>query len=319
MLFINLFTYVLGGGLMLSRKLKIGNTIGVICPASGQDRDTIDKKIMVLENLGFNVKLGSHIYDINGYLAGSDENRCDDLMTMFTDDSVDMIMCFRGGYGSMRILNNIDFKVIKKNPKIFIGYSDITALLNAIYFKTNLITFHGPMVGSNLEGSTLTSFMETFTTNNKLLTIGNPENIPMKTFGNGCATGIIVGGNLSIICATLNTPYAIDFRDKILFIEEVNEEPYSLDRMLCQLTLANKLSQCKGFILGQFKNCNNSNGDKKLTLENVLDKYIFSLNKPTIYNFMSGHDTPKLTLPIGAKCTLDVKSPCIKILESVVK
>lgn len=301
---------------MLAKKLKFGDTIGVICPASGDEKEKITSKIELLKSLGFNVKIGEHVYDKYGYLAGKDIDRAFDINSAFQDPSIDAIMCYRGGYGTMRMLPYVNFNLLKSNPKIFIGYSDITTLLNHVYRKNNLITFHGPMANSELKDDTLKSLLDTLMNGDKPFSIKNPDNTQLKSYGSKSVSGIIVGGNLSLICATIGTPYEINFKDKILFIEEISEEPYSIDRMLCQLTLSNKLQQCAGFILGQFKDCSNG---KELSLECVLDHYIFSLNKPVIYNFMCGHNTPNLTLPIGAKATLDISGHVIEILEPIVK
>ncbi|GAA0684672.1 MULTISPECIES: S66 peptidase family protein [Clostridium] len=301
---------------MLAKKLKFGDTIGVICPASGDEKEKITSKIELLKSLGFNVKIGEHVYDKYGYLAGKDIDRAFDINSAFQDPSIDAIMCYRGGYGTMRMLPYVNFNLLKSNPKIFIGYSDITTLLNHVYRKNNLITFHGPMANSELKDDTLKSLLDTLMNGDKPFSIKNPDNTQLKSYGSKSVSGIIVGGNLSLICATIGTPYEINFKDKILFIEEISEEPYSIDRMLCQLTLSNKLQQCAGFILGQFKDCSNG---KELSLECVLEHYIFSLNKPVIYNFMCGHNTPNLTLPIGAKATLDISGHVIEILEPIVK
>ena len=301
---------------MLAKKLKFGDTIGVICPASGDEKEKITSKIELLKSLGFNVKIGEHVYDKYGYLAGKDIDRAFDINSAFQDPAIDAIMCYRGGYGTMRMLPYVNFNLLKSNPKIFIGYSDITTLLNHVYRKNNLITFHGPMANSELKDDTLKSLLDTLMNGDKPFSIKNPDNTQLKSYGSKSVSGIIVGGNLSLICATIGTPYEINFKDKILFIEEISEEPYSIDRMLCQLTLSNKLQQCAGFILGQFKDCSNG---KELSLECVLEHYIFSLNKPVIYNFMCGHNTPNLTLPIGAKATLDISGHVIEILEPIVK
>ena len=301
---------------MLAKKLKFGDTIGVICPASGDEKEKITSKIELLKSLGFNVKIGEHVYDKYGYLAGKDIDRAFDINSAFQDPSIDAIMCYRGGYGTMRMLPYVNFNLLKSNPIIFIGYSDITTLLNHVYRKNNLITFHGPMANSELKDDTLKSLLDTLMNGDKPFSIKNPDNTQLKSYGSKSVSGIIVGGNLSLICATIGTPYEINFKDKILFIEEISEEPYSIDRMLCQLTLSNKLQQCAGFILGQFKDCSNG---KELSLECVLEHYIFSLNKPVIYNFMCGHNTPNLTLPIGAKATLDISGHVIEILEPIVK
>lgn len=305
---------------MIANKLLPGDTIGIVSPASPEDRNIIDKGIKYLETLGFKIKLGKSIYSKTGFLAGSDEERAMDLINMFLDPQVSMILCIRGGYGAMRILPYLDFDIIKKNPKIFMGYSDITTLLNTIYQRTGLITFHGPMVTSNLsEKYTLNSFLETITKSISPYTLNNPYYLPVECSVRGISEGCIVGGNLCLLCSTLGTPYEIDTKDKILFLEEISEAPYKIDRMLTQLNLSGKLSQCSGFILGQFKDCSLSNYNKSFTLDEILETQIFSLKKPTINHVMSGHSYPKLTIPIGAKVRIDSTLGKIVYLDPVVK
>lgn len=305
---------------MLGKKLKIGDTIGIVSPASFEDLEGIKKSIKLLKNLGFNIKEGNHIQDKWGYLAGKDENRAQDLMNMFLDDNIDMILCARGGYGTMRILPLLDFNLINQNPKIFAGFSDITTLLNTIALKCNMTTFHSPMCTSDLyDEITLKSFLDTLMFGDKEYIIENPKNIPTHHFSDLSVEGKLVGGNLCLICSTLGTPFELDTKDKILFIEDVGEEPYKIDRMLTQLTLSGKLQHCSGIILGQFTDCKLPHYDRSLTLEEVIEDRILSLNKPTITNFQSGHSYPKLTLPIGAAVRMDCKNGVINVLEPVVK
>lgn len=301
------------------KKLKKGDTIGLVSPAGPEDPKAIKKGIEFLKSLGFNIKEGKHLYDKEKYLAGSDIDRATDLMDMFKDTDVDMILCVRGGYGTMRILPLLDFDIIKKNPKIFMGFSDITTLLNMIAQKSNIITFHGPMGSSSLdEKYTLESFLNMLTNCKSEFKIDNPKDFDIKEEVAGYAEGEIVGGNLCLICSTLGTPYEIDFKNKILFIEEIGEAPYKIDRMLTQLLLCNKLQECSGFILGQFKGCELSNYERSFKLDEVIRDRILSLGKPTLSNIMSGHDYPKLTIPIGCKCLLDTYAKSIKIIEPVV-
>lgn len=304
---------------MIGKKLNFGDTIGVISPASPEYPDKIKLKIDGLKKLGFNVKEGSHLYDMDGHLAGSDKDRAFDLMDMFLDPTVDIIMCFRGGYGSMRLLPLIDFKRLHSINKIFLGYSDITTLLNTFYFKNNLITFHGPMVNSDLDNiATLNSFTQTLMQGTSPYSIYNPSSIEIDSHGASSTSGILVGGNLSMICSTIGTPYEIDFNNKILFIEDIDEPPYSIDRLLTQLLLSGKLSSCRGFILGHFKGCDSIDNPKSQRLIEVIEDRILSLNKPTLLNIASGHDNPNLLLPIGANVELDVNKKCIHVLEPVV-
>lgn len=307
------------GDNLIGKKLKLEDTIGIIAPSSPEKPEAIKKAIDFFTGKGFKIKLGKHVYDKRGFLAGKDEDRAEDIMDMFKNKDVDIILCARGGYGSMRTLPYIDFDVIKNNPKIFIGFSDITSFLNSFYSRAGLITFHGPMFTSNFEDNyTVESFFNTIMKGTAPYEISNPPEIQLNCAVKGNAKGHLVGGNLSLISNTLGTPYEVDFKNNILFIEDVHEEPYALDRMLTHLELSGKLNECSGFILGQFKNCTLPHYKRSLTLDEVFQDKILSLNKPTLTNFMSGHDYPKLTLPIGAYALMDANKGTIKINEAVV-
>ncbi|WP_123052622.1 LD-carboxypeptidase [Clostridium sp. JN-1] len=306
---------------MIAKRLKKGGTIGLIAPSSPESYDKIKSSIELFKSLGFKIKEGKHISDKWGYLAGNDEDRAHDFNDMFLDDTVDMVLCIRGGYGTMRILSMIDFNLVKEHPKIFAGFSDITTLLNIISSKCNLVTFHSPMCTSNfLDKATSESFFNTIMNGYENYTIKNPENFPAEYKSNVPeVSGQLVGGNLSLISSTMGTPYEIDTKDKILFIEDVGEDPYKIDRMLTQLLLDNKLQECKAFVLGQFTRCTLPHYERSLTLEEVLEDRLLSLNKPTLINLQSGHSYPRLTIPIGAKVVVNFKSGFIKTLEPVVK
>ncbi|WP_446898223.1 S66 peptidase family protein [Clostridium sp. LBM24168] len=311
---------------MLGKRLQKGDTIGLVSPSGPMKSEDIKDSINFLKQLGFNVKEGKHIYDKWGYLAGKDKDRAQDLMDMFSDNNIDMILCIRGGYGAMRILPLIDFNIIKNNPKIFSGFSDITILINNIYSKCNIITFHSPMCNSNFQDKiTLESFINTLTYGYKPFKIQNADGktdgyLNSSTYFNGnSASGILVGGNLSLITSTIGTPYELDTKNKILFIEDVDERPYQIDRMLTQLILSGKLQECNGIILGQFENCKLPNYRSSLTLDEVFKDRLINLDKPIIVNFQCGHSYPRLTIPIGAHVKIDCKEQTIDVLEPVVK
>lgn len=304
---------------MLGKKLYKGATIGLVSPASPESPDKIKKCIETLTEMGYKVKEGRHVHDKLGYLAGSDEHRAEDLIDMFTDDEVNMILCIRGGYGTMRLLPLLDFSIIRNNPKIFAGFSDITTLLNCFNTRCGLVTFHAPMGSSNFSDvNTLKSFISTLEEGACPYKIENPSETPIKISIPGITIGKLVGGNLSLIASTLGTPYEVDFENNILFIEDVGEEPYKIDRMLTQLLLSGKLQKCNGFLLGQFTDCSLEHYDRSLTLGEVITDRLLSLRKPTLSNFMSGHSYPKLTLPIGAKVELDCLNGEINVLQPVV-
>lgn len=305
---------------MIGKRLCKGDTIALISPASPAKDEEIEQAIDFFNSLGFKIKEGAHLHDKWGYLAGKDEDRAKDFMNAFLDDEADIIMCMRGGYGTMRILPLIDFNVIRNNPKVFIGFSDITPLLNHMAQKYGLITFHGPMGSSNFnDAATFNSFRNTLEMGTNPYTLSNPDNIKADCLIPGEAAGKLLGGNLGLICDTIGSEFEVDTTDCILFIEEVGEEPYRIDRMLTQLLLSGKLQCCKGFILGQFKNCTLPHYERSLTLEQIIEDRILPLGKPTIANFMSGHSYPKLTLPIGAQVTLNAEAGELKIMEAVVK
>ncbi|MBX4267715.1 S66 peptidase family protein [Clostridium estertheticum] len=305
---------------MIGKRLRFGDTIGLISPASPENIEAIKKAILFLNNIGFNVIEGKHLYDRWGYLAGRDKDRASDIMEMFENKAVDMILCVRGGYGSSRLLPYLDYDIIKKNPKIFAGFSDITVFLNTFYEKCGLTTFHSPMGTSNLEDVvTFKSFMFTFMEGYKPYTIKNPDEFKTSCINPGIAKGNLIGGNLGLICNSLGTPYEIDMKDKILFIEEVNEAPYRVDRILTQFLLSNKLKQCKGIILGQFKDCDLPHYERSLTLEEVLEDRLYNLDIPMFSGFCSGHDYPKLTIPIGARVRMDAELGIINVLDAVVE
>jgi muramoyltetrapeptide carboxypeptidase len=238
---------------------------------------------------------------------------------MFLDPKIDMIICYRGGYGTMRLLSMIDYEIIKNYPKIFIGYSDITALLNTISSKCNFVTFHGPISKSNFTNEyTFSSFINTLHGGTKPYSITNPPNFDLNFYGESIVSGTLVGGNLTIICSLMGTPYEIDLKDKILFIEDIDEPPYKIDRMLTQLLISGKLNSVKGFILGQFINCDTSVGNNVTILQDVINNRILSLNKPTVTNLQCGHGNTNLTLPIGANIQIDCLNKKLNILESVI-
>jgi len=310
----------IGVSVLIGKKLERGDTIGIVAPASIETEENIEMGIGRLENLGFKIKKGKHIYDKWGYFAGRDEDRAEDINHMFTDKDVKMVLCVRGGYGTMRLLPYLDLKKIKNNPKIFMGYSDITILLNYLFEKEGLITFHGPMLNSKLNiKETQEAFLSNLLEGSKKYSIKNPTDIPLVSNTEKSIEGRMVGGNLSLICSSLGTNYEIVTRNRILFIEEVDEDPYKVDRMLTQLLFSRKLQECRGFILGQFTNCNEDQKKNKFSLKEVIENRILRLNKPTLMNFMCGHGDPKLILPIGAKAKLNCKNLSIDILEPVCK
>ncbi|MBE6050591.1 MAG: LD-carboxypeptidase [Clostridium sp.] len=303
--------------MLKGKALKPNSTLGIIAPASCEDKSIITEKLNVFANLGFNLKLGEHLYDKYGYLAGTDYYRAYDINSMFLDNSIDGIVCFRGGYGSIRALPYIDKTIIKHNPKFFCGYSDITLLLN--YFsKLGLITFHGPMVNSNLQDElTLNYFKEISSYKEKGYTYDLNKFNNIKYINPGNFKGKISGGNLTMICSALGTPYEVQTQNSILLLEDINENPYVIDRMLTLLLLNKKIfKSCKGIILGSFEGCSLSNYSKSFKLEEIIMNRLKPLNVPIITGFPFGHSYPNITIPIGVNATFNYNKKLLTISNS---
>jgi muramoyltetrapeptide carboxypeptidase len=302
--------------------LKKGDVIGIVSPASSPDDFTrIEQGVKYLESLGYRVKLGKHIFKRYGYLSSTDDERADDLNEMFADEKVKAIICVRGGYGTPRLLDKVDYNLIKKKPKIFVGYSDITALQLAIFKKTGLVTFSGPMLAVDIY-SNFDSFAEDFfwrilTSREKKIEIKNPNGVELNTLKSGKATGTLLGGNLSLIASIMGTKYQPSFNGSVLVIEDIGEEPYRIDRYLSQLKNSGVLYKINACILGQFTDCAPKEPEKSLTLEQIFNDYLGNLRIPVISNLSYGHIPQKLTLPLGARVRVDAKRQKITIIESV--
>lgn len=299
-------------------KLSAGETVGVVAPASCGDFDRVMAAVRYLEGLGLHVRLGEAVANRRGYLAGTDEQRAADLMAMFADEEIRAIFCARGGYGTARIADLLDYDVIRNNPKIFWGYSDITFLLTAFFQKAGLIGFHGPMLSSDVASDDVDPLtLQTFRQLLSPQTLRYDETVsPLYVMVDGEASGRIIGGNLTLLVSTLGTPYELDTTDKLLFIEEIEEEPYRIDRMLNQLRMAGKLDDAAGIILGDFHDCEPvKRKGASLTLEEVLDDYLAPLSIPVIGGFRIGHCNPNLAIPIGAVGSINTKKKTFIVEE----
>lgn len=304
------------------QKLVFGDTIGVVATSSPTSEEKVLSAKVELEKMGFKVKLTPSCHAVHGYLAGKDQLRADDLNSLFADPKVDGIICLRGGYGSTKLLDKIDFELVKANPKVFVGYSDITALHIAFNQISDLVTFHGPMAGdmiSGLDRFSKTELLRAIMDPQAMGPINNPVGINVQTLVGGKANGVIIGGNLALIVATMGTPYEIDTKDKILLLEEIGEEPYRVDRMLTQLALAGKFQDATGIILGDWNNCDPQKHKTSLTLMEVFQEVIVPYGKPTIYDLQAGHCHPKVTLPFGVKATLFASTGQLTIEEGATK
>ena len=289
--------------------LKYGDKVAITAPSSPVSDEKLETSVESIKFLGLDPIVMPSCHMAHGYLAGPDKQRADDINTAFADKDIKGIFCLRGGYGTTRLLPLLDFEMVKINPKIFIGYSDISSLHFNINQKSGLVTFHGPMPTTDYrvhEGFTNDSLRTCLFAPEKLKTIGNPEGEEIITLREGYAKGTLVGGNLSLMAGTLGSPYEIDTKGKILFIEDVDEMPFRLDKMLTALALAGKFIDCEGIILGTFERCEEAD-HPSLTLREIFEEVVLPWNKPTILNLRAGHIYPQSTLPMGAEVSFEAK------------
>lgn len=299
-------------------RLKKGDTIGVIAPAGPPDQEQLEKGIQFLEKLGHHVKLGRNINEVHGYLAGTDEQRLNDFHDMVEDQTIKAIIFARGGYGTGRLADQIDYELITKNPKIIWGYSDITYLHTAVRQNTDLITFHGPMVASDMGKKDFDPLSaKIFEQLYEPTTLTYSEKIsPLIEFAVGEAEGKLIGGNLSLLVSTLGTPYEIDTKNKLLLLEDIGEEPYRIDGMLNQLKGAGKLTDASGVILGDFAEAE-PKLKSSLSLEQVFTDYFTNFTGPVLSGFKIGHCLPHFSVPLGANAKLSTKERALVIEQGV--
>lgn len=308
--------------------LKPGGTVGIIAPATGA-AGQLEQAAAWLAERGFVPRPFAGAKTRSGdYLAADDSARLADLHAAFSDSSVNAIICLRGGYGSMRLLDRIDFALLARNPKPFVGYSDITALLLAIARYAGFVTFHGPMLASDLivgKQAPTESALFDMLQGRKLAGdwLPHPAQYPLETLHGGVALGRLVGGNLATIGALLGTRYDIDLDHAILFIEDVGETPQKIDRLLTQLRLAGKLAQVKGVLLGDFSEIDDPRAQSDHTAANrrrlraVWQDLLVPLQVPVLAGWRSGHCNPNLTLPIGAMVRLDADAKQLRLEQDV--
>ncbi len=302
--------------LIKPNRISFDARLGLVAPASPIYEDSVfDRMLENLEGLGFSLKLGKHVRDRRGYLAGTDRDRAADLMRMFKDPDVDAIMCIRGGWGCNRILPLLDYDVIRSNPKPLIGFSDITSLHMAIQKKSGLVTFHGPVGKSDWNPYTIQSFSQVLI-QGEPGTYSVPESQQHKAFviQKGAAEGVMLGGNLSVLVSMLGSDYVPSFEGAILFLEDVGEDPYRVDRMLTQLKLNGILDEITGFIFGQCTNC--TAGANSLSLQQVLEDHIKPLGIPAFYGAMISHEEKNATIPVGLPSRLTADDLSFRITES---
>ncbi len=305
-------------------RLYKGDTIAIIAPAGKPDHADLKKAAFRIKKIGYNVFVHPQCSLRRGYLAGDDKARADALNEMFASKRIKAIFSARGGYGCQRLINYLDFDTIKNNPKIFIGYSDLTILLHA-FNSLGFVTFHGPMPAIDFSGKPykfgLTNMFQIFSDTSYPMLIRNPRSAgSFKVFRQGRAEGILTGGNLSLLQKLIGTPFMPSFREKLVFLEDIDEEPYRLDSYLAHLFLATDIAQAAGFIFAPFYDCKITKRTfPSLTVKQVLNDYFGELKVPILTNVACGHGSENITLPIGVKAAINTEKKQFTLLESAVK
>ncbi|MCK5134665.1 MAG: LD-carboxypeptidase [Bacteroidales bacterium] len=306
-------------------RLKKGDSIGLITPGGPIVKNQLEETIEKLENAGFKTYHTNSALSQYGYFAGSDQERADDLMHMFTNKEVDGILCVRGGYGSIRILDLLDFEQIEQNPKVFIGYSDITALITSIYEQTGLITFHGPLGISLFNEFTLKSFTKVvmdpvnhykYRYKREDNTGGNPE-FDIYTINGGKAEGELIGGNLSVLDSMIGSRFEANYENKVVYLEETEEKTYRVDKMLVHHLQATNLKKAAGIVMGVFSKCN-INDEPRLTLREAITDLFKPLGIPVSYGLSFGHIDTKVTIPTGIHARMNADKNTLRLLEKAV-
>ncbi|MGC2656760.1 MAG: LD-carboxypeptidase [Bryobacteraceae bacterium] len=308
--------------------LKAGDTAGIVSPSTQvTDPDKLELAMKTIEYFGLKAKWGASVRTHRAQGVATVAERVDDLHAMFRDPDVRVVFCIRGGYGAGQLLANLDYGLIANNPKIFIGYSDITALHLAIHQMTGLVTFHGPVVLSEFTPYTQDCFRRALFSKEPLGTLGNPAESNMlrpahrlRTIREGRASGRLMGGNLTLISTLMGTPYEIDVKDKLFFTEDVGEEPYRIDRMLTQLRLAGKLNSAAAIVFGECLDCRPNDYKPSfawnMTFGEVLDDRFAGVTVPILSGLTIGHTADQLTLPLGIQSTLDAGKGLLIVEES---
>lgn len=299
--------------------LRIGDTVALIAPGSPIKEEKFFNALENLKTLGLQPKYSNVIFKKNGFLAGSDQERVNEIHSYFEDPQIKAIWCLRGGYGCTRILPMLDYKLIKRNKKIFIGYSDVTALLYAFNKKSDLTCFHGPVLISQIfTPFTLQNVRELLFQEKKFHTFKHDYQSDLSQrqefmiFKEGLASGKLLGGNLTLMNSLIGTKYNQSYKDKIVFIEEVGEKPYRIDRMFTQLFQSTDIKKCRGMILGIFNDCEPKEGEFSYSLKETLFQNLQNLNIPVFYGFPFGHVSDITTFPIGIEATMNSKNMTIE-------
>ena len=309
-------------------RLHFGDTVGLIAPGGRTNDASIEKAVARIEQLGFKVRLGANLRAVHGNYGGTVQQRIADLHAMFSDKDVKALWAIRGGSGCISLLSSLDYKLVRANPKVLLGYSDITALHLAIYRQAGLVTFHGPVaVSSRSEYSNwhlMEMLMNPHATHTIPMAVENSQraleepHYAIRTIHHGVATGRLIGGNLSLVSALAGTPYAADFNKAILFLEDVNEEPYRIDRWMTQLDLSGGFKNAAALMLGICDNCEAPEGDVSLSFNETVDQHLQPLTIPAVSGYSFGHIRNQFTIPIGIRARLDTERQTLTLLEAAV-
>jgi len=310
---------------ILPSRLNKGDLIGLVTPGSPVTREQLGEAVEKLEKLGFKTYYKESVLAEYGYFAGSDKDRAEELIHMFTNMDVDGIMCVRGGYGSIRILDLLDYELIRQNPKVFVGYSDISALITAIYQEAGLVAFHGLMGESDFNDFATGSFKKV------LVNPGDTYKYPYKreketgknpefnsyTINPGETEGELIGGNISVLDSMIGSRFEADFENKIVYLEEIEEKTYRLDKMLFHLLSATNLRQAAGIVMGAFKDCN-INDKPSLSLQQAIADLLKPLQMPVVYGLSFGHIRTMVTIPTGIRARMNADKKSLELLEKAV-
>ena len=310
---------------ILPERLRKGARIGLVTPGSPVTEEQLNNCVLKLEELGFHTTHKDSVLSEYGYFAGRDQERADELMEMFSDKEVDAIWCVRGGYGSIRILDLLDYDLMRKNPKVFIGYSDISALLTSIYQESGLVTFHGPVGISDFNRFSKRSLKKVllepedqykYPYRREKGTRDNPE-FDRYTLRGGRAEGLLIGGNISVLDSMIGTRFEPDFENRIVYLEEIGEKTYRVDKMVFHLLSGTNLKQAAGIVMGVFGDCN-INEEPRLLLKEALDDLLSPLGIPVSYGLSFGHIKRMVTIPTGIRADLDADKNSFRLLEPAV-
>jgi muramoyltetrapeptide carboxypeptidase len=310
---------------ILPPALKQGDLIGLVTPGSPITEEQLEEAIRKIEGLGYRTYYKDSVLSKYGYFAGKDQERAEELMQMFTNKEIKGIWCVRGGYGSIRILNLIDFQEIERNPKVFIGYSDITALLTSVYEQSGLVNFHGPLGVSEFNDFSVASMERVLVAPRKKYkypykreehTETNPE-FDRYTINGGKAEGELIGGNISVLDSMIGSKFEPDFKDKLVYLEEIEEKTYKVDKMLFHLLGATNLREAAGIAMGVMGDCNTGEAPT-LSLKEAIGDLLDPLEMPVSYGLSFGHIKEMITIPNGIRARLNADRNSLKLLEKTV-